>query len=400
MAVDSSLRLLHIVKDEKFPDSAWEFFEAVAPGQNTYLLGTKSPTKHLEKVVPQQVNRFSYLNPKFIKSLSSYDALILHSLDDFSIEVLARIDSSIPTLWIGMGYDYYDLLSDSKWDLLKPETRTLVASYNPQYGRTGPRHPIKRALRPFLYPNLLRKKQLLDKVDLFAPVLKSEYSKLVHKLEKCHPAFISWNYGKTANLVDGALEKGSITGNDILVGNSATPTNNHLEVFQVLAKTGLPSGARVIVPLSYGDENYRLRIIDEGKRYFGERFKPITEIMQFNDYVGMLQGCATVIMNHLRQQAAGNLVISLFLGARVYLDPQNPLYEEYRNQGLVLSSIENLPNDQLFLGTKLNKNQIERNRQVLKSSRGRETHERNTEQVIRALARIAERKATRSKGYR
>jgi len=32
--VDSSLGLLHIVKDGKFPDSVWEFFETVEPGQS------------------------------------------------------------------------------------------------------------------------------------------------------------------------------------------------------------------------------------------------------------------------------------------------------------------------------------------------------------------------------
>ena len=34
MHVDSNFGLLHIVKNGKFPDSAWELFETVAPGQS------------------------------------------------------------------------------------------------------------------------------------------------------------------------------------------------------------------------------------------------------------------------------------------------------------------------------------------------------------------------------
>lgn len=391
--VDREMRLLHLIKDEKFPDAAYEVFEAIAPGQNTFMLGSKRPIQLLEKVVPKRVSRFAYLNPRFIRALNCYDAIILHSLHDFALEILARIDPAVPVVWIGMGHDYYDLLNDSPWELLKPETTALVASYKPNFGRLGPANPLKRMLMPILYPNALRKKELLNKIDLFAPVLKSEYFRLSEKLRKLHPAFITWNYGKTAELVDGHIGTGTVTGCDILVGNSATPTNNHIEAFSLLAKVALPDGARVVVPLSYGDQEYRLRIIQEGKRLFGERFRPVTEIMSLKNYIEMLRGCSTVVMNHLRQQAAGNLIISLFLGARVYLDPRNPLYEEYRNQGLVVRNINNLANDQSLLGFPLDAPSINVNRKILQSFKGRAFHEDNTRQLINALARIKTQKA-------
>lgn len=393
MPNDPTVKLLHIVKDDKFADSAWEFFEATVPDQSTYILADMGPVKYLEKIVPGKVHRFAYLSPRFIQSLTGYDAIILHSLNEFALEVLARIPPDVPVLWIGMGYDYYyDLLYASEWELLKAETRELVQSYNPNFGQRGPVNLFKRLLLPLLYPNFFRKKELLNKIDLFAPVLESEYCRISEKLGGLHPEFVRWNYGKTADLVDGAIDTTIVAGRDILIGNSATPTNNHLEIFRLLAGLGLPEGSRVVVPLSYGDERYRSKIIEAGRQYFGERFVPITEVLPFRDYVEMLRGCPTVIMNHLRQQAAGNLIISLFLGARVYLDPENPLYEEYRNQGLSLRSLDQLPEDTAVLGTPLEADTIHTNRRILSSSKGREFHERNTRQVINKLMDIKEQK--------
>ncbi|MCC4282812.1 hypothetical protein LL273_03705 [Marinobacter salarius] len=115
-------------------------------------------------------------------------------------------------------------------------------------------------LKPVLYPNTLRRKELLNKIDLFAPVLKSEYFRLSEKLGKLYPDFIIWNYGKTAGLADRSIGTGIVTGCD-----NARPTKNHIEAFRLLAKVGLPDDARVVVPLSYGDQEYRLRGYAERK---------------------------------------------------------------------------------------------------------------------------------------
>lgn len=154
-----------------------------------------------------------------------------------------------------------------------------------------------------------------------------------------------------------------------------------------------------IMQLSYVEQSCRLRIIEDGKRYFGDRFKPITEITQFNDYVGVLHGCAFLTVDYLRQQAAGNLIISLFLGVRVYLNPKTALYEGNRNQGLVLNNIKDLPKGTAIARHYTGQKKIGTNRQTLKSFKGCEAHEPNTEQVIRALAGMGEQKAPRRKGY-
>src|SRR6185503_12335549 len=65
----------------------------------------------------------------------------------------------------------------------------------------------------------------------------------------------------------------NMAGPDILVGNSATPENNHLEVIEHLARLGT-AGRKVIVPLSYGrgsgSELYAAAVRRAGERLLGD----------------------------------------------------------------------------------------------------------------------------------
>lgn len=390
------MKLLHLILDEKFPDAAYEFFEAVAPGQNTFMLhGKSAPIRHLKKINPIRVSKFAFWSPKFIKSLEQYDAIILHSLYAFSLEVLSRLGDRVPVVWIGMGYDYYDLLTNSPLDLLKPETLAFQRPVTFSLKRT-PKQLIKDIIRRGLHPNAKNKRQLIQKIDLFAPVLQSEYHLVKDAVGiKNFPEYARWNYGKIADLVDGKLGNISVSGKNILIGNSAAPTNNQLDIFRILAETGIPADSKLIVPLSYGSPAYREKVIAEGQRLFGDQFEPITEFMGLDEYIELLSTCSSVIMNHLRQQGAGNLFITLYLGAKVYLDTSNPLFSEFKNMGLVVNQINNITDDIESLAKPLTPSVITKQREIICKARGRAAFERYTENLILELARVKQEKAAR-----
>lgn len=245
-------------------------------------------------------------------------------------------------------------------------------------------------VRKILHPNVFRKRSLIKKIDLFAPVLKSEYPLVNTAAGDPFPEYIQWNYGKIADLVDGRLGSKRVNGKNILVGNSATPTNNHLDAFELLVKAGIPSDSNIVVPLSYGDPNYRDKVIAAGKNLFGDNFKPITEFMSMDEYISLLSSCSSVVMNHLRQQAAGNLFIMAYLGARLYLDSENPIYEELRSMGLTVNTLAELSLDSEHLNSPLDYEVVKRNQQILKETKGRAAFERCTENL---LARVAQLKA-------
>lgn len=104
----------------------------------------------------------------------------------------------------------------------------------------------------------------------------------------------------------------------IQIGNSADPTNNHIEIFKKLEKYK-NENIKIICPLSYGDKNYRDKVISQGKEIFGSKFKPLIDFLPFEEYLRLLAQIDVAIFNHKRQQAMGNIITLLGLGKKVYI---------------------------------------------------------------------------------
>lgn len=104
----------------------------------------------------------------------------------------------------------------------------------------------------------------------------------------------------------------------IQVGNSADPSNNHLEIIHSLERYSDKS-IEIICPLSYGDKEYTMKVIEEGTKIFGDKFIPIVDFLPFNDYLNLLAKIDIAIFNHDRQQGMGNIVTLLGLGKKVYI---------------------------------------------------------------------------------
>ena len=105
---------------------------------------------------------------------------------------------------------------------------------------------------------------------------------------------------------------------NIQIGNSADPSNNHLDVLERL----LPfrdQDIAIFAPLSYGSPEYARTVIEAGTTMFGEKFFPMTDFMPFDKYLAFLGKIDIAIFNHKRQQAMGNTITLLGLGKKVYL---------------------------------------------------------------------------------
>lgn len=105
---------------------------------------------------------------------------------------------------------------------------------------------------------------------------------------------------------------------NIQVGNSADPTNNHLEVLEKL-KAFRDQPIRIYVPLSYGNQQHAQNVIAYGAENFGEKFVPLTDFMPFEKYLDLLAKIDIAIFNHRRQQGMGNVITLLGLGKKVYI---------------------------------------------------------------------------------
>lgn len=104
----------------------------------------------------------------------------------------------------------------------------------------------------------------------------------------------------------------------ILLGNSATKTNNHVEALELLGKFK-ELDIKIICPLSYGDNKYAEDVCITGKRIFSEKFVALKDHMPQTEYMELLNNIDIAIFNNDRQQALGNIYVLLELGKKVYM---------------------------------------------------------------------------------
>ncbi len=126
-------------------------------------------------------------------------------------------------------------------------------------------------------------------------------------------------------------------GLNLLVGNSAHPSNNHIESLEKL----LPykdKEIKIFAPLSYGDKDHANKVIEKGKAWFGDKFIPLTSFMKFGDYINLLKKIDIAIFNHNRQQAMGNTITLLSMKKTVIMRRDVSHYDFLTSLGLVLST--------------------------------------------------------------
>lgn len=125
----------------------------------------------------------------------------------------------------------------------------------------------------------------------------------------------------------------------ILVGNSATEENRHEEVFNMLEKYK-NEDIEIIVPLSYGDKSYGKKMISLGNKIFNNKFKPIVDFMNFEDYKKFLQSIDIGIFNHNRQQAGAVIKLLAGYGKKLYISKENSFYYELVSNGIKVYDID------------------------------------------------------------
>lgn len=118
----------------------------------------------------------------------------------------------------------------------------------------------------------------------------------------------------------------------ILLGNSASPTNNHFEAIDYLAAISKDINFQVICPLSYGEN--KTAVIEYGKEKLGEKFFPLLEFIEPSEYAKILVSIDVAIMNHSRQEAVSTILALLYSGKKVFIRKQVSTYPWLKDLGI------------------------------------------------------------------
>src|SRR5690554_639289 len=118
------MKILHIVPDEKFIDTAYELFEEVAPEANDFLiLGEERELKHIKKARCQFSGSRFFIPKAVIESLQDYSFIVLHSLGGLAKHLVVRAPKGTKFAWVGFGFDYYPIIKEFRDKLLLGKTK-------------------------------------------------------------------------------------------------------------------------------------------------------------------------------------------------------------------------------------------------------------------------------------
>tara|TARA_X000000950_G_scaffold254025_1_gene317437 strand:+ start:2062 stop:3237 length:1176 start_codon:yes stop_codon:yes gene_type:complete len=373
--------ILHILLDDKFGDYMINQFNRVNKTINYFLVVSsksemsyiKSDFDNVRSVEKGEI--FSFIDD----NINNIRAIIFHGLnEEYKWQLIDRYHDKVKLHWFFWGSDGYMLPSMRK-GLLKSRTRKLKIQ------KTKISFWMYKVLNNegffnwlyLTFRKLLRKEKLYFQKFENALLKLSSISAIPDDYEKIKAAtgITAFNFPVNIGSIDSILidkkffEKEEV-GDNIIVGNSISIENNHLDAFFTLKNFEL-FDRKIIVPLSYGESFKGLKdqLISEGQKSFSlKNFFPIIDFMDRKDYNRLICNCSVAILNHNKQHAWGNILTFLYIGLKVFLNEKNPLYTYLTNLEIVVFEMNSL--SQANIDSKLPFRLVKHNRSVLNANFG------------------------------
>lgn len=370
--------IIHLMLDDKFGQLIIKQFNQVDATQNKFILVTSKtkidniPLEYANQIIILKVDEFT----EYISlNIDHINAIVFHGLnEDYKWDAISEFKGKIHLHWMFWGTDGY-MLPHLRKKLFKPETKKirqqlLKNSRLNQYIHSSGGWIFnlycwlhKKRTKEIYY--LKKLENAIRQVDSISAVVPQDYARLANKLH-LHTPHYPFHYGSVETLISKQASIGNVaSGNNILIGNSASIENNHIDAFIHLKKLNTKD-KKIIVPLNYGESIPGLKdiIIAKGNFLFGkEVFQPLHSFLPLHEYNAILQSCSITIMNHNKQHAMGNIISLLYYGTKLFLNKENTIFEYLSNKGFVFFDMQEL--SQYHLKNPLTKEEIEHNRQLI-----------------------------------
>ncbi len=383
--------ILHISNDNVFLDKAIQNLERVFPGRNEYLITNDAPKyiKNISKVVA--LNPESENFKKYINNLTDYEAVILHALNKDKVKIVNEASKDVTFVWMFWGADGYYLPKMQKY-LYTLRTKKLLGRNKLEFKKSI-YFFIKFVFYPLYYCYYKNKigrlsyygdlKRAIKRVNYISPVIPEDYYRIKENINT-KAKLLPFSYGNLEDFID-LNDEIDNNGKNILVGNSANPSNNHIDIFEKLRKINL-TNRKIIALLSYGNvDNYAEKISKIGRNYFLDKYKPIYDFLAIDKYNELINSCNVVILNHMRQQAGGLVLISLCQGKKVFMNKESTIFQFYKKKNAIIFSTDEIT--EISLLNSLSREEVNKNKKILSEYYGKEKVLERTKEFVETLIR-------------
>lgn len=386
--------------DEKFIDN---FIQDVSElgDNNRFIYLFSAPTKFVKSTLGIHAPHGSKELDDALANIGPEDKLFVHWYTSKINGLLEKIPSKTGVFLCFWGGDFLECTAYARFNnplnrfLYDPLTLQLVRNYVQTNNRGYLRQRMKEARASNNVKNLIATQ--FSNLRLAAQIRANElYRKemaerktFLQRIEAiCH-----WNpfdvqllnkmygvnlqqhyfiYGLGISEMEGPKPRIHSSTTTIWLGNSDTPTNNHLDSLSEL-KQFSGEDIKIICPLNYGNREYAEQVAKFGSSLFGDTFIPLLDYIPRERYYQLMDEVDVAIMHHNRSQAGGNIIAFIMKGKKVYLKDQSSISQLFQSWGIRATS-GNALSTMSFDEFKrpLDENEISSNIQILQSTLGNE----------------------------
>jgi dTDP-N-acetylfucosamine:lipid II N-acetylfucosaminyltransferase len=368
-------KILHLIIDEKISEQILDNFSAVNNLSLFVIIKNPSNKNYIRKEKYSDIlsdSKIIDINTIILEH--EIKAIIVHGMFVEMADILLEIKNKIPVCWIVWGFDVYNLPKIKK---------SIYGFLTKKYlGKKKRYLNLESIIKENKYLNYLTYRLIFKRKDSYSRVQKA-MKKCKYFATYIEEDFLTFSkyYHHNLNYINfriSTIEQYlghsqdlsiSISANNILIGNSNSIENNHLEIIDFFRKNNLfvekAGKIKYYFPLSYGDdEEYKNLINKEASLVFNEMYIPLLEFIKREEYVNLLTSCSCAIFYHFRQQGMGNIIALLALGSRVYLSSRNPAYLYLKRMGFYVFDLKTeFP---VYINSKLSEKEAVFNRNLSK----------------------------------
>lgn len=336
------ISIVHVVKDDKF-FSRSAFYDQLKNVENSYFLYSRRCPycfKHIKKT--EKVTLF-YNYIKYIKAIRKADIVFFNGLLTLDYITLCFTTSKQKVIWWSWGFDLYNKLKGLppliNLELYKP----LTKAYLDRHQSAGLLAKLKNKVTGSVLQIMRRRG--LSKVDYMIPSMPLDYEMIKSNCSyfRAQP----FPLGTNKRNIEFVFKQQC---GNVLIGNSLTYSNNHLDVFDKLKDIILPDGNKYIIPISYGTAYKGGADLKQMTAFMGEQAIWLESFMERMEYFKLLESVSHAIFGVIRQQALSNINYCLQKGVKVFLYNDSLVAQQLRRDGYIIYSIEeDLTSDSLSI---------------------------------------------------
>lgn len=356
------MKILHLFNDEKVINRMIRFFEDTLPSCNYYMCfchknGENYTARHIDPNLP-----ISFFDPQkdiYTQRHTGCDKILIHFLDDDKARFVDTYFSQkhIKVCWIVWGGDLYNTLT-------RCGENKLFADNNNYYKNNKFQINALTYLGYYRYKN----RHIRSFIENRISYILGERNDL-NVLKKLFPKKLDFQYQHyfyypIEDILGDLFDRESVNGGSILCGNSSSYFNNHEYVLEFLRRMNV-NDYKLVFPMSYGGcDTYRNTVIENGYKYFSDKFTPLLDFLPIQEYNNLFINSNICVYGNWKPEALGNILIALYLGSKVYMSNHSPLYEYLTEEiGLKLFLMEEESAENFRVP--INENDKRKNRQII-----------------------------------